>query len=176
MQWLSLAFTFIAMALLQRIARTGVAPLEARATLALGFLVLAAPLGGALARKLRLPRITGFLITGFVAGPAWLGLVRPDEVQALSVISNGALALIAFGAGTQIRLAELRAERVALLRIGAGAVVAPFAAVALVLVTVSPWFPLTAHQPFRDAMALALILGSVAAVSSPARSLRPCSA
>jgi Kef-type K+ transport system membrane component KefB len=165
MQWLTLAFTLVAMALLQRLARAG--PLEARATLALGFLVLAAHLGGALAQRLRLPRITGFLITGFVVGPAWLGLVRPDEIGALSAFSTGALALIAFGAGSELKLSALRAERIAILRVAAGAIAVPFAVVALVVLTVSPWFPLTAHQPFRDAVAVALVLGAVAAVSSP---------
>lgn len=165
MQWLTLAFTLVAMALLQRLARGG--PLDARATLALGFLVLAAHLGGALAQRLRLPRITGFLVTGFVVGPAWLGLVRPDEISALSAFSTGALALIAFGVGSELRLAALRDERMALLRIAAGTIAFPFAAVALVVLTVSPWFPLTAHQPFRDALVVALALGTVAAVSSP---------
>jgi len=169
MQWLTLALTLVAMALLQRLTRNsgGGGPLEARATLALGFLVLAAHLGGALAQRLRLPRITGFLITGFVVGPAWLGLVRPDEIGALSAFSTGALALIAFGAGSEVKLAALRDERIAMLRIAAGAIAIPFAAVALVVLTVSPWFPLTAHQPFRDAVTVALVLGAVAAVSSP---------
>ncbi|MEX2155327.1 MAG: cation:proton antiporter [Gemmatimonadales bacterium] len=166
MQWLTLAFTCIAMALFQRLTRTG--PLEARATLALGFLVIAAHLGGVLAQRLRLPRITGFLVIGFAVGPAWLGLVRPDEVQALSAIATGALALIAFGAGSELRLAALREDRVAILRIAAGAIALPFAAVALIVLTVSPWFPLTAHQPFRDAAVVALVLGAMAAVSSPA--------
>ena len=169
MQWLTLALTLVAMALLQRLTRNsgGGGPLEARATLALGFLVLAAHLGGALAQRLRLPRITGFLITGFVVGPAWLGLVRPDEIGALSAFSTGALALIAFGAGSEVKLTALRDERMAMLRIAAGAIAIPFAAVALVVLTVSPWFPLTAHQPFRDAVTVALVLGAVAAVSSP---------
>jgi len=168
MQWLTFAFTLLVMALLQRLARTGGGPLEARATLALGFLVLAAHLGGVLAQRLRVPRITGFLVTGFAAGPAWLGLVRPDEVQALSAISTGALALIAFGAGAGLRLAALREQGLAILRIALGAIGVPFVVVTFVVLTVSPWFPLTAHQPFRDAIAVALVLGTVAAVSSPA--------
>src|SRR5256714_1561552 len=61
------------MALFHRV--TAGAALEARATLALGFLLLAAFVGGDLARRARLPRITGYLLVGFVAGP-WLGLVR----------------------------------------------------------------------------------------------------
>jgi Kef-type K+ transport system membrane component KefB len=166
MQWLMLAFTFIVMVVLQRLARGG--SLEARATLALGFLTLAAYIAGTIAQRLRLPRIVGFLVAGFVAGPAWLVLVRGDELHALGAISSGALALIAFAAGNELTLEVLRGERrLAVLRLVAGAIAIPFAAVTLVVLTVSPWFPLTAHQPFRDALAVALALGAVAALSSP---------
>ena len=166
MQWLSLAFTFVVMALLRRLARGG--PVEARATLALGFLLLAAYLAGTIAQRFRLPRILGFLVAGLVAGPAWLNLVHGDELQALGAISSGALALIAFAAGSELRLDALWSDRrIVILRVVAGAVAIPFAAVTLVVLTVSPWFPLTAHEPFGDAVAVALALGSVAAVSSP---------
>src|SRR5256886_13002381 len=55
------------MALFHRV--TAGAQLEARATLALGFLLLAAFVGGDLARRARLPRLTRYLLVGFVAGP-----------------------------------------------------------------------------------------------------------
>src|SRR5207253_8991345 len=55
------------MALFHRV--TACAALEARATLALGFLVLAAFVGGDLARRARLPRITAYVLVGFAAGP-----------------------------------------------------------------------------------------------------------
>src|SRR5207249_8535926 len=69
------------MALFHRV--TAGAALEARATLALGFLLLAAFVGGDLARRARLPRITAYVLVGFTVGP-WLGLVRRDEVDARS--------------------------------------------------------------------------------------------
>src|SRR5205823_7669915 len=55
------------MALFHRV--TAGAQLEARATLALGFLLLAAFVGGALARRAPLPPVTGYLLVGVVAGP-----------------------------------------------------------------------------------------------------------
>jgi Kef-type K+ transport system membrane component KefB len=167
MQWLLLVFTFVVMAVLQRLARGG--PVEAQATLVLGFLAFAAYIAGTIARRHRLPRIVGYLVAGFVAGPAWLAMVRGDALQALAPISSGALALIAFAVGNELTLDALRGERrIAVLRIVAGAMAVPFLAVTLVVLTVSPWFPLTAHQPFRDALAVALTLGTLAAVSSPA--------
>src|SRR2546428_5996844 len=156
MQWLLLFLTLLVMALLERFGGAFGAPLEALATLALGCLTLAATLTGTIAQRLRLPRIVGYLLAGFIAGPAWLRIVREPELQTLNVVSNGALALIAFAVGSELTLDALRSERrAALLRIVTGAMAVPFAAVTLVVLTVSPWFPLTAHQPFRDALVVA---------------------
>jgi len=165
MWWLALVFMMGLMALFQVLTRAG--PLEARATLALGFLALAAHLGGELAKRFHLPRITGFLITGLVVGPAWLGLVRGDEVLALGFIADAATALIAFAAGSHLTLEMLRRDRVMLTRVSVGTILVPFGIVAAVTLSVSPWFPLTVHQPLGDALAVALVLGTIAAASSP---------
>src|SRR5881409_3024436 len=86
------------MALFHRV--TAGAPLEARATLALGFLLLAAYVGGELARRARapVPRVLGYLLVAFAVGPAWLGLVRRDEIEALRFIGDVGVAAIALAA------------------------------------------------------------------------------
>jgi len=165
MWWLALVFMMGLMALFQVLTRAG--PLEARATLALGFLALAAHVGGELAKRFHLPRITGFLVTGLVVGPAWLGLVRSDEIVALAFIANAAIALVAFTAGSQLTLEMLRRDRLMLARVSVATVLVPFGIVAAVVLSVSPWFPLTVHQPFGDALAVALVLGTIAAAASP---------
>src|SRR2546430_6586062 len=152
------------MALFHRV--TAGAALEARATLALGFLLLAAFVGGDLARRARLPRITGYLLVGFVAGP-WLGLVRRDEVDALRFIGDVALGAIALAAGAELALPSLRPQLVALARLVAGAIAFPLLIVATAFLSVSPWFPLTAHQAPRHAVAVAPPPRALSAVSSP---------
>jgi len=164
MQWIALVFSLALMGLFQLLTRTG--PLEARATLALGFLLLAAHLGGDLAKRFRLPRITGLLLTGLLVGPAFLGLVRADEVAALGFVGDAAAALIAFTAGSQLNLEMLRQGRGMLARVTGATIVFPLAIVAAVMLSVSSWFPLTVHQPFGDALAVALVLGAIAAASS----------
>src|SRR5205809_4747220 len=164
--WIASLFALsLMMALFHRVAAGG--PLEARATLALGFLLLAAYLGGELAGRVRLPHLTGYLIVGFAVGPAWLGLVRREEVDALGFIADAAIALIALSAGAELTLASWRGGRAALTRLATGAIVFPFLAVTLVVLSVSPWFPLTRHQPVGDAVVVALVLGTLAAASSP---------
>ena len=169
MWWVALAFTLGLMALFQWLTRAG--PLEARATLALGFLILAAHVGGELAKRVRLPRVSGFVITGLIVGPAWLGLVRGDEVTALGFIADAAAALIAFAVGSQLTLEMLRRDRALLARLSLWTILLPLGTVAAVTLSVSPWFPLTVHQPFGDALAVALVLGTIAAASSSSLTL-----
>jgi len=164
--WIASLFALsLMMALFHRVAAGG--PLEARATLALGFLLLAAYVGGELATRVRLPRLTGYLIVGFAVGPAWLGLVRREEVEALDFIADAAIALIALAVGSELSLESLRRSRVALARLATGAIVFPFLAVTLVMLSVATSFPLTRHQPLGDGSVVALVLGTLAVASSP---------
>jgi Kef-type K+ transport system membrane component KefB len=153
------------MAVLHRFTASGA--LEARATLALGFVVFAAYVGGELSRRVHVPRITGYLLVGFAVGPAWLGLVRRDELDALRFIGDAALALIAFAAGAELTLEAVRQGRRALARLATGAMAFPFVTVTLVVLSVTPWFPLTVHRSWGDGLAVALTLGTIAAASSP---------
>src|SRR5439155_17404442 len=166
MRWVASLFALgLMMALFHRV--TAGAPLEARATLALGYLLLVAYVGGEIARRVRLPRLTGYLLVGFAVGPAWLELVRREEVDALRFIADAAVALIALAAGLELTLERWRQGRVALARLATGAIVFPFLVVTLVMLSVIRWFPLTVHQPLGDAVVVALVLGTLAAASSP---------
>jgi Kef-type K+ transport system membrane component KefB len=168
MRWVASLFALgLMMALFHRVTAGG--PLEARATLTLGFLLLAGYLGGGLAAHARaqLPRLTGYLLVGFAVGPAWLGLVRRDEVDALRFIAEAAGAVIALAAGSELTIASLSHGRGALARVATGAMIGPFLTVTLVLLSISRWFPVTVHRPFGDAVAVALALGALAAASSP---------
>ena len=144
------------------------APLEARATLALGFLLLAALLGGLLVKGVSLPGVTGYLLIGFVAGPSVLGLIREDEVQGLEFLSDAAVALIALAAGGELKLEALRRQGRLIGRLTLGAIAAPGVLVIAGVLAASAWMPLTAPHEWGDRLAIAILLGVVAAASSPA--------
>jgi len=170
MGWVASVFALgLIMALLHRL--TAGSPVEARATLALGFLLLAALAGGELAKRVRLPRVTGALLIGFAAGPAWLGLIRRDEANALQLVADAAVALIALAAGTQLTFETWRTGRTAFARLATGAIAFPFAVVTLVAWSVSRGLPIAAHQPWLDRLTVALVLGTLAAAASPAITL-----
>ena len=145
--------------------------LEARATLALGFLLIAAQLGADILSRWKLPRLTGYIAIGFIFGPAWLGFVRADEAHTLGFIADAAVALIAFSAGSELILGELRAQARRLARLAAGGIGLPFVAVTGAILVLSPWFPLARHQPIGNVVAIAVVLGTCAAAFSPAATI-----
>lgn len=165
----SLIVVGVMMALFHHLTAGGL--LEARATLALGFLLVAAQLGAEIAWRWKLPRLTGYLVIGFVFGPPWLGFVRRDEVDALGFIADAAVALIAFSAGSELILSELRAHWSRLARLSVGAISLPLLAVTAAVLALSPWFPLARHQPFGNVVAIAVVLGACAAAFSPAATI-----
>ncbi|MDF1544176.1 MAG: cation:proton antiporter [bacterium] len=64
-----------------------------------GAVVLLGLLGGKLARMGRLPKVTGYLLTGLVIGPSGMRLISIDLVQSLSIVNDIALGLIMFAIG-----------------------------------------------------------------------------
>lgn len=65
---------------------------------------------GAFFVNAKLPMISGFLFTGIVAGPYVLGLIPPGATENLRFVDELALAFIAFAAGTELYLIDLRSR------------------------------------------------------------------
>ena len=57
---------------------------------------------------IKLPMISGFLLIGILAGPYLLRLVSADTVVRLDFLNDISLAVIAFAAGSELHLQELR--------------------------------------------------------------------
>ena len=61
-------------------------------------------------KKIRLPLITGFLVTGIVCGPHVLNLIEVEALNKLGFINDISLAFIAFAAGGELYLKEIRSR------------------------------------------------------------------
>lgn len=147
------------------------ASLPARATLTLGIVIVAAEIGGRLALRLGLPRVTGYLAAGLLMRPEWMGvyLVREDEVHALTFVSDAAVAVFALRAGLAWRGAEgHEAGAAGLGRYLTASIVTPLLLTAAVVLALHSWFPLTVHQPLGDAVAVAFAVGALTVVAAPA--------
>lgn len=162
-------FLVLALALLLSHHYTAGAPLAARATLALGVVIVAAEIGGRLALRWGLPRVTGYLGAGLLLRPEWLGFVREDEVHTLAFVSDAAIALFALRAGLAWRGTEGNdSGGPGFGRYLAASIVIPVLLTAAAVLALHPWFPLSVHQPLGDAIAVALAVGALTVVAAPA--------
>jgi trehalose 6-phosphate synthase len=75
--------------------------------LALGFCLMVALVTGELFRRLRLPRLTGYLLFGVLVGPYLGNLVNETMARQLQVINGIATTLIAFIAGLTLNLERI---------------------------------------------------------------------
>lgn len=76
--------------------------------LAVGYLLLFAFFLGDLCSSMRLPRLTGYLLAGIIAGPSALDLVSGVTADNLRIFNGVAIALIALTAGVELDLRELK--------------------------------------------------------------------
>lgn len=76
--------------------------------LALAIAIAAGLAVSRLAKLVRLPNVTAFLVGGLIVGPSVLGLLSQDALEGFSVITEAALGFIAYSIGAEFKLSYLR--------------------------------------------------------------------
>src|SRR5690606_21528757 len=136
-------------------------------TVGVGFLLIAAFAGGKLAAGIGLPRITGYLLVGLVAGPYVSELLTKDMLIAAKAVEGSAVALLALTAGGELRIEGVgaRARRLALITFSELLVVAAgVLAVVMLARSVLPFMP---EDDLFKAFIIAMVFGAIAVANSP---------
>lgn len=83
-------------------------PLEMSPLIIFGLMLLIGAVGGYLAHRLSwLPSITGFMIVGFISGPAVLGILNPKTIIQAQILIDIALALILYRLGLSLDIKRI---------------------------------------------------------------------
>jgi Kef-type K+ transport system membrane component KefB len=138
-----------------------------RLTVLTGFVLLAANAAGGLASRAGLPRLTGFLVVGILAGPSVLGVLPRTAVEELRLIDEFALSLIALLAGGELKVEALKPQARNIAAITGLVTLIVWVGVAGTVLLARPLIPFLADAPFAAGVGVALLLGVWAANSSP---------
>lgn len=122
--------------------RAGPPHAASTAMLPLGFALVAAYILGSVAERLRLPRLSGYLLFGLICGPYLLNLITSAMARDVQVVNGFALALIALVAGLELNLARLRAHVRTVVLVGGGVMLGGLAILTAVLWLAWPLLPL----------------------------------
>ena len=144
---------------------------DARSTMTFGFLLLAAYLIGDVFSRLKLPKITGYILAGILFGPHLLDLVSASTVRELKLIDDLALTFIAFAAGGELRLAELRERQRSITLTVSFLTVIVFLGVAAFVLANRSLLPFLDGKPAAHLLAVALLLGTFAVARSPSSAI-----
>jgi Kef-type K+ transport system membrane component KefB len=137
------------------------------ATLAFGFVLLASLQMGTMFSGLRLPRLTGYLLCGFVAGPSILNFVTRRMVDDLKLVNGVAIGLIALSAGGELNFRKLRSRLAAILSTGGFALSAAIVILTLVIFALSAALPFTEGMTILQRAVVALTMAVVFSALSP---------
>jgi Kef-type K+ transport system membrane component KefB len=137
------------------------------AALALGFALIAAALTGALFEKIRLPRVSGYLVFGMVCGPYLANIITQPMARDLQLVNELAIALIALIAGLELNYQHLKPRLAAMTRFGAWILLLMYLAMVPLLWLVWPWLPIAPEATGLGRIALSLLLATVIVSFSP---------
>jgi Trk K+ transport system NAD-binding subunit/NhaP-type Na+/H+ or K+/H+ antiporter len=122
-------------------------------------------------QKIKLPLITGFLLTGIICGPQALGLIKGEAVEHLSFINDLSLAFIAFAAGAELYLKELRGRLKSILWNTIGQLVLTFGLSAIAVFYLSAYIPFMNEMDRDGRIAVAILMATIFVARSPSSAI-----
>ncbi len=129
-----------------------------------GIVIFGATIGGKIFKKIKIPTVVGFILTGIVIGVSGFNLLTKEMVNTLEPISLFALSLIGFMIGGELKLSQLKKYGKQFVYIlfleafGAFVFVSIFAGVAAYFIL----------HDIKFAIALGLSLGAISSATDPA--------
>ena len=148
------------------------------AVLVLGFVLLSSFMAGRLVRHVKMPMITGYLLAGLILGPHVIGRLSGDltlfsarVLEQLQLIDELALGLIAFTAGGELRLIDLKPRWKTIVSIAATQTIVVGAGVVGAIWLFAAHLPFLVGQTTAVVLAAALLLGLASTATSPSTTI-----
>jgi len=139
----------------------------------IGFLIvaLAANQIAIVLQKIKLPLITGLIITGLIAGSSMLNFITRESIEQLNFLNQIALAIIAFSAGAELYLSELRSRINSIKWMTIGQLVITFVLSSLAIYFLADLIPFMADLSSKSKIAIAILFGTIFVARSPSSAI-----
>lgn len=128
--------------------------------LKIGIVLVVGLVGGKIARIFKLPNVSGYLVAGLFLGPSFFKYISAQDIDSLAVISEVALAIIAFSIGSEFVLKDM-------LKLGKSIVIITLLEVVGAIAVVFSLMYFVFGQPF----AFSIVIASMSAATAPAATL-----
>jgi Kef-type K+ transport system membrane component KefB len=168
---IALVVIFILMLLLKTSVFFPFADPEKGTSIALGFILIFAFLFGKQVNRLKLPQITGFILAGILCGPYILKFLNADQVRDLQLLDGLALSLIALTAGGEIEIDRLKGQLKSITSLVVFQTITILLGFLCFGLLGRQFFPFFANLTVFQTVAVSLLIGTLAAATSPASTI-----
>jgi Trk K+ transport system NAD-binding subunit/Kef-type K+ transport system membrane component KefB len=135
------------------------------------FVCLAASRIGKFATVIKLPLITGYLFSGAVVGPFILGWITQDQALSLRIVDQTALAFIAFAAGNELYLREVRSRMRSITWVTVSLVLSTFLLGLVAVLQIADHVSFMQPLPRSGRWAVAMMAGAILVARSPSSAI-----
>ena len=122
-------------------------------------------------QKIKLPLITGFIITGIIAGSSMLNFITQESIQKLDFLFDIALAIIAFSAGSELYLNELRSRINSIKWMTIGQLIITFVLSSIFIYFIADFIPFMKEMDSISKIAVAILFGTIFVARSPSSAI-----
>ena len=122
-------------------------------------------------QKIKFPLITGLIITGIIGGSSLLNFITPDAVDNLNFLNQIALSIIAFSAGSELYIDDLRSRINSIKWMVIGQLFITFILTTVVIFYGSHYIPFMAEMPSKHKIAIATLFATIFVARSPSSAI-----
>jgi len=118
-------------------------------------------------QRIKLPLITGFLISGILIGPFGLNLVPLEAVEKIDFVNYTSLAFIALVAGSELYLKEIRNSFKSIIWNTLSQLIITFFIISISVFFLEGFIPFMEHMSIPAKIAVAILSGTIFVAKSP---------
>jgi len=122
-------------------------------------------------QKIKFPLITGLIITGIIAGSSVLNFIPVKTLPNLNFLNDLALAIIAFSAGAELYLKELRSRMNSIKWMTIGQLTITFLLSSIAIFYASDYIPFMSELSSDVKMIIAVLFGVIFVARSPSSAI-----
>jgi len=144
--------------------------IEEISTIIVGIMLLTSYLFSDIVKKIKLPRLSGYMLMGVILGTSGIGVLTDDIVENLQFLENLALSFIALTAGGELKFSQVKAYKKSIVYILASQMVIIFIGMTIT------FYLIAGHIPFFTGLNRYMILGLAILFAGTSLSTSPATA
>jgi Kef-type K+ transport system membrane component KefB len=145
--------------------------IEEISTLVVGIMLLTSYLFSNIVKKIKLPRLSGYMLMGVILGASGIGVLTNEIVDNLQFLENLALSFIALTAGGELRFKQVKAYKKSIVSILISQMVIIFIGMAIIFYLVAGYMPFLSDLNRFMIVGLAILFAGTSLSTSPATAI-----